>query len=255
MLLAEPEFTGYRRAANASDSEIVCYQMTEENDFEIKDDILDLLSDDIDMIFLANPNNPTGRITDRTLLEKIIERCLKNNILVLVDECFMTLSGRMSSDSFIGKADVFPNLCIIRSFTKTYAMPGLRLGYLVSSDGNFREKITASLGEWNISIPAGEAGLAALKEDEYLKDSIDFIKNERKWLVEELKKKAYNVICSDADFVLFRSDRGLYKRLLDEGILIRKCSDYPGLDDGWFRVAVRSHEDNMLLISKLGDVQ
>ncbi|XME04244.1 pyridoxal phosphate-dependent aminotransferase [Lachnospiraceae bacterium C1.1] len=247
-IVAEPSFTGYRRAVKAAGSALKVYYLSAENDFSLDEAFLEELDRDIDFIILANPNNPTGKMIDPELLERIIKKAGENGTKILLDECFMTLSGKNRTDSLLRRTEEFPNLWLVRSFTKTFAIPGLRLGYMISSDKALIDKVSLCLGEWNVSVVAQEAGLAALEADDYLKKTIEFISSERLWFVDELKKIGYNVIDSEADFIMFRADKGLDRKLLGYKILIRNCEDYPGLDESWYRIAVKKHEDNLRLL-------
>ncbi len=251
VLIAEPAFSGYRRAALAAGSDVISYRLPEENDFALDEGILSEINDETDLVFIADPNNPNGKTAYRELVEKILKRALEKKAAVVLDECFITLSGRAADDSFIKRTDEFPNLCVVRSFTKTYAIPGVRLGYMLSSDEELRKKIQLGLGEWNVSVLAQEAGLAALDEDDYLEKSIEYIKKERNCLIEELGKIGYNCIDSDADFIMFKGEKGLDRKLLASKILIRNCSDYEGLGEGWYRIAVKKHDDNLKLINAI----
>ena len=227
------------------------YALSEENGFKADEKIPDAITQDMDLLFIASPNNPTGKLLGRELTEKILDKCLKYSLTVVLDECFMTLSGRAEAESFINRLDEYPNLGVVRSFTKTYAIPGVRLGYMLSSNEELRGKINSCLSEWNISVFAEKAGLAALREDEYLSKSTDFIAKERTVLIAELRKIGYNVFDSDSDFILFRAERGLDKKLLQKKILIRNCSDFFALSENYYRIAVKSHLENGLLIKHM----
>ena len=171
------------------------------------------------------------------------------------------------------------NLLVLRSFTKTFAMPGLRLGYMVCADENNIREIKRHLPEWNISLPAQTAGLAVLDETEKLGGARKLIKKERDFLEKELTDMGFQRIPSMANYILFNLCAGvegiklgnaktvkgktkksepeninLYEELLKKQILIRDCSDYRGLSKGWYRIAVRSHRDNEKLIKAIEGV-
>ena len=114
-----PSFYGYEYATIANNGDIIYYEKNIDNNFHIYEDILTILNDDVDMLFLANPNNPTGNLISRDLLLKILRHCLDRNILVVLDECFIEFAGKELS--MINKIDSFPNLIIIRAFTKIYS--------------------------------------------------------------------------------------------------------------------------------------
>ena len=153
-----------------------------------------------------------------------------------------------------GKLDDYPNLLILRAFTKIYAMPGLRLGYLLGSDEYLLDRISCSMQSWNVSIPAQMAGLAALNEDAYVKKARELIGKERIWMKAELEKAGITVWNSCANYLFFEGPKGLAARLEKGGILIRDCSNYPGLTDGYYRVAIRTHEENQILTEAISQI-
>lgn len=250
-----PSFYGYERAISSSDSKIVNYYMREEKGFLIDDDILDMIetNKDTDIIVLANPNNPTGNYIETNLLKRLIEKCSKNNIAVLLDECFMELSDNTDNSS-ISLINDYDNLLIVRAFTKTFAMPALRLGYLVGSDIKTLSEIRNQLSEWNVSLLAQNAGIAALEETDYLDVAKKIINDEREYITNEIKKLGIKVYPSAANFILLYSDISLYERLLERGILIRDCSDFKGLSEGYYRIAIKCHEDNVILVDALKEI-
>ena len=128
---------------------------------------------------------------------------------------------------------------------------------MLSNDTEILGKIRKHLPEWNVSRIAertGEAAAEVLASTDYLKDSVRLIQQEREYLAGELERLGVRVYGSDTNYLLIRSESDLYERLLERGILIRKCSNFSGLDDSFFRIAVRQHKDNEELINVLGKV-
>lgn len=228
LLIPVPSFTGYERYAETSGAEIIYYEMKAEDGFSLTEEFLNQITADTDMLILANPNNPTGRYIEHGILIKILEKCSANNITILLDECFMELSDSPETESLLRIYDKWENLIIIRAFTKSLAMPGIRLGYAICSDNEKINKINMYLPEWNISVPAQIAGIAALKEINepkdgggfpeadgqkkkssfkeinILKDAGALIKQERSFLKGELSALGMQCVDSDANFILFR---------------------------------------------------
>lgn len=252
-LIATPSFSGYRRSAIAAGSEIVDFELKSEEDFAITERFIDTISasEDIDAVFIANPNNPTGKLIEKKLIERIVKCCQIKGIKVILDECFMVLSGQYDGHSMIDMTDRYQNLLIVRSFTKTYAIPGVRLGYLICSDKELMKGIAEAIPEWNISCFAEKAGVAALKEETYVKESVGLIAKERKWLSDRLAGCGFKVVASDADFILFYTEVPLYEMLLKKRILIRDCSNFEGLGKGWYRIAVKKHDENKILMERI----
>ena len=253
-LIAAPGFAEYEAALSAAGCFIRMYPLQKEKGFLLQDDFCDDLTDDLDLVFLCNPNNPTGLTIPQELLLKILDNCRERNIYLVLDECFIEFLPEPEKVTMQGKLDEYPNLLILRAFTKIYAMPGLRLGYLLCSDEDLLDRISRSMQSWNVSIPAQMAGLAALNEDAYVKEARELIRKERAWMKAELEKAGLTVWDSCANYLFFEGPKGLAARLEKGGILIRDCSNYPGLADGYYRAAVRTHEENQILTEAVSQI-
>lgn len=203
-------------------------------------------------VFLCNPNNPTGRIIQRELLEKILACCAQNEIRLFVDECFLDLSdGGSSLKEFLS---AYPCLFILKAFTKSYGMAGLRLGYCLSGDPALLGKMAEAVQPWNVSVPAQAAGVAALQEQPFVQRARQTIVKEKVWLKKELETLGFWVCPSQANFLLFQGPKNLRDALLERGISIRSCGNYHGLSQGWFRIAVKLPEENAVLISAIRQI-
>lgn len=170
---------------------------------------------------------------------------------MVLDECFIEFCEK--ENSIVQKLTTYRNLLIVRAFTKIYAIPGVRLGYLMCSDKELLQKIRVQLPEWNLSVFAEAAGIACLQQQEYLKKTVEYVAAERKFLTEKLQNLGLQVILSDANFILFYSEKPLYKKLLQKGILIRDCKNFQGLSEGYYRVAVKSRRENEILEKAIGE--
>lgn len=253
ILIPVPSFLGYEEAAKAMDCEVIFYEMKKEEKFSLTERILDTLDESISLVFLANPNNPVGNLVEPELIFKIAEKCRQCDITLVLDECFMELTGKEMTHSFFYQLDEFPNVVVVRAFTKLYAIPGVRLGYLICEQ-TLAEKIRLQLPEWNLSVFAQRAGVAAIKEQEYVARAVVCIQTQRLFLCEELKAAGCNVFDSDADYLLFYSEKKLYELFLQRGILIRDCSNFRGLQRGYYRIAVKSEEQNRIFADVLRDI-
>lgn len=271
ILIPAPSFYGYEYAAKASGGEIVYFPLREEDGFALKEDFLDALSEDIDLLFLANPNNPTGRLIRRELLEKILQSCRDKNITVVLDECFIEFcpggncegeaSQSAPSQSALSQSDPsalsltgkYDNLLVARAFTKIFAIPGVRLGYLVSGNAALLKKIESHLPEWNLSVFAEEAGVACARQQAYAVKTAEYVRREKQFLIKSLKELGLRVFPGEANFILIYSDKPLCERLLQKGILIRDCENFRGLSKGYYRIAVRSREDHEKLRKAIGE--
>lgn len=253
ILIPVPSFLGYEEAAKAIDCEVIFYEMKKEEKFCLTDRILDVLDENISLVFLANPNNPVGNLVEPELIFQIAEKCRQCDITLVLDECFMELTGKEQTYSFLKRLNEFSNVVVIRAFTKLYAIPGVRLGYLVCEQ-NLAEKIRLQLPEWNLSVFAQRAGVAAIKEQEYIVRAVVCIQTQRQFLLEELQAAGCSVFDSDADYLLFYSEMPLYELFLQRGILIRDCSNFRGLQRGYYRIAVKSEEQNRMFAEVLREI-
>lgn len=246
-----PSFYGYEYAAKAGGGEVSYVQMPLEEKAFTVEAFEKELSDDADLLFLANPNNPTGMMISRSHMEEIVRICRKKQIYVVADECFMEFSLR--EDSMISLLEKYDNLVIVRAFTKIFAIPGVRLGYLLCRNEKLLQEIKRQLPEWNISAFAQEAGVACAAQTAYRKETAQYVAKERMFLTEKLESLGLRVFPSEADFLLFFCEEPLYEPLLEKGILIRDCRNFRGLSNGYYRVAVRKREENEKLWKAIGE--
>lgn len=257
-LVFAPSFYGYIHALLSVGCEIVYEVLQEKECFQIPVDFAGRIPEDIDMLFLCIPNNPTGVLLPKEQLLAIFQQCKKKGIYVVLDECFLEFTKdyqELSGEQFV---ETFPNLCVVNAFTKTYAIPGIRLGY-ACAEPSLISKIASQLAEWRVSIPAMAAGLAALRMEQkdgsaYLERTRELLAQERQYLMGEFDKMGICYYPSEADFILFQSKLPLYELLLERGILIRHAANYKGLSKDYYRIAVKKHEDNIVLIRMLQEL-
>jgi len=252
-MIVSPTFAEYELGLRAAgDTEIIYHIVSSNDDFSFTSAItFGILKHEPDVVFICNPNNPSGKLADPALIKEIIGVSKKAGVKVFLDECFIDLAEGESMTWFLNE---HPNLTILRAFTKTYGMAGLRLGYVLSSDGELLKEMSKCVQPWNISTPAQAAGVQALKEEDFLKESIALIKRERRYLTDGLRELGLRVIDSDVNFLLFKAPEDLGEKMKEEGILIRDCSNYTGLGPGWYRIAVRLHEENEELLRTVREV-
>lgn len=250
-MIIAPTFSEYEQALKAVDCEVIFHILGPDRDFELTADVFDALTDDLDMLFLCNPNSPTGRTIDARLLEEIADSCQKRGILLVVDECFIELAD--GAVSLVKKIDNMKNVFLLRAFTKSYCMAGLRLGYCLASRADILERMRLVAQPWSVSHPAQRAGLAALNLPNYPAKARIIIAEERDFISSELKRLNMHVFPSSVNFILFRAEGAtdLRENMLKRGVLIRSCGNFRGLTDDYYRVAVKCREDNIKLINEL----
>lgn len=253
-LLLAPTFAEYQQALESAGCEISYHYLMEEDGFCLKEDFLHALQPGLDLVFLCNPNNPTGILTERDFLLRILKKCRENHIFLAVDECFLDFIAKPGLYTLKSALDTFENLFLLKAFTKRYAMAGIRLGYGLTGNRMLLEKMEACVQPWNISTIAQKCGIAALGETDYVEEGRAVIFREREYLKEELCMLGFTVYDSQANYLFFRGPEDLFERCLKSGILIRDCSNYTGLKKGYYRIAVKLHEENQKLVCVLQEL-
>ncbi len=212
----------------------------------------DILSENLDMIMLSNPNNPSGCLYSPDFLRELTAKCEQNQILLVVDECFMDFVDSARTYSLLEFVVDCRNLVVLRAFTKFYGMAGLRLGWCATSNADLIAGMKKAGPPWSVSIPAQAAGIAALSEEAYADRLRGYISAERQQLQSGLQGLGFQVVSGAANYILFYTERtDLAQLLLERGIAIRDCSNYVGLGPGWYRVAVRLREENERLLREI----
>ncbi|MCH5212378.1 MAG: aminotransferase class I/II-fold pyridoxal phosphate-dependent enzyme [Oscillospiraceae bacterium] len=202
---------------------------------------------DGDVEFICNPNNPTGLLTPK----EAIKEALKSGRTVFADECFIEFVMNAKDYSCVDWMKEYKNLVILKSFTKMYAMPGLRLGYLMTSDKELINKMYLSRQPWSVSSIAQAAGIAAAKDTNTPEFMRSYIRSARAALESGFDRLGIEYLPSAANFIIFKSEPGLKEKLLKHRILIRDCSDFKGISGRFYRVAVRTGGDNRRLLKAL----
>lgn len=252
-LIPVPTFSEYGEALEKCGSEVNYFQMS--YPFCVNYTLFDeLKKGEYDFLVICNPNNPTGSLIDNNLMSEIMNYTKENNIYVLVDECFYDMTDdEMGIYSLISAFGNYPNLIILKSMTKLYAIPGLRLGYGISSDTELVNKI-ATIGQpWSVNVMAELAGCAVLKDYIYRSKSIQYLKTEREYLYNGLKKLGFDVWKPNANYIFFRAEgfNNLDELLLSKNILLRHCDTYKGLSSEYYRAAVKSRVENNYLLHSM----
>lgn len=250
--IAEPTYTEYLRASQLVGADVDHWLAAGEY-FDL--DPFD--PEGADLVWLCNPNNPTGRLWPTGALLPWIEG--HRHTLFVVDEAFLSFRVDEAEHSAIPLLERVPNLVVVRSLTKVYALPGLRLGYAVASPARAAH-VREQLAPWSVNALAQIAGRAALEDDGFLRQTRAWLPAERETLARWLNGLACDleVTPSGACFLLLRlrgvTSAWLTRALLRRGIAVRDASNFVGLDDHYVRVAVRLPEENRRLREELGAV-
>jgi threonine-phosphate decarboxylase len=255
-LLLAPTFSDYEKAVLAAGSKVDYYPLLERRDFSLDKGILQALTKRIEMVILCTPNNPTGSLIEQDLLLEILNRCQTMGIRLLVDECFLDFVTGGDHLSLVRELKTHDQLVILKAFTKMYAMPGLRLGYCLTADTCLLEQVREGSQDWSVSVLAQAAGVAALAETAYARETRELISCEREYLLTQLRRIGFKVYPGQANFLLCRWSGKLnwVTLLREQGFLIRDCSNFRNLSPGYYRVAVKDRRTNRKLVKTIKDI-
>lgn len=249
-LVCAPTFSEYEKALGEWGCAVSHHFLCEKNGFALAEDILPKISAGVDMLFLCSPNNPVGNVIEPRILERVLRKCRDAGTVAVVDECFLDfVENGFSAKNFLSE-----NVVVIKAFTKICAMAGLRLGYALFGESRRAAAVRDCGQPWSVSAPAQSAGVAAvsvLSGTDFLGRTRALISEERGFLAGELTRLGIEVFPSSANFLLLKSAENLAQILIKRGIAVRRCSDYLGLGEQFFRIAVRTHKENERLISAL----
>ena len=250
-----PCFTEYAAALQAENCHVTEIPLPQAENFQPDEATLRAIPQNCELLFLCNPNNPTGLPVREQTLQKLLERCRETGMHLVTDECFLDFTEEPERHSLVPALKATPTLVVLRAFTKTWAMAGLRLGYALCGSELLARMLQNSGAPWPVSTVAQAAGLAALREQDYLRKVRELVTAERKRMIPRLEALGLRVIPGEANFLLFHSGNlELCAKLREKGILIRDCRNFSGLCAGWYRVAIRTAEDNSRLLRTLEEV-
>ena len=252
-LLPAPTFAEYAAALESVGCEVKRETLHEADDFAVTEAFVQAVNQSIDLVFLCQPNNPTGQITPPELVQRLVRRCADCGAVLVVDECFLDFLP--DADGWTAKPLLESgNLVILKAFTKLYGMAGVRLGYCLCGDEALLEKMQTAGQPWAVSSLAQAAGAAALKETAYVDEVRALIARQRPVLTAGLRALGLRVIDGKANYLLFRAPADLNERLRPLGTQVRSCANYPGLGPEWYRTAVRTAPENARLLELMKEV-
>jgi len=250
VLIPIPTFGEYETCSKLAGAKISFFKTMNLN-FDIQDFIYHLPKNGF--TFICNPNNPTGSLLDKNQLRKIIIAAKKKNTIVFLDECFIELVPD-HEESIVAIMRNYNNLFVLRSFTKSYGLAGIRIGYGLGPK-NLISVLNKIKIPWNVSGLAQHAALAAISSPNYLQKTKKLIKTESIFLKKNISPlKNFELYDSKTNFILIKSkikSAIIQKKLLKNKILIRDCSNFRGLDSFHFRIAIKKRKENLKLIKGL----
>ncbi len=258
-LIIEPSFSEYERALCLNKTEVERFILKEEDGFKAGEDMLSFVRKRLEpergLIFMAIPSNPAGCLMDKGILRELMELCRERRIYLVADICFLGFTREYEEYmELFGEFSSSEHLLLLNAFTKLYAMAGLRLGFMRGKDPELLSKIDHSRQPWQLSTPSICAGIAALGLDdkEYREPLSSYVEKEREYLSSELKALGLKVYDGRANYLLFRTDvKNLSEKLEKNGVIIRECSDYKGLGEDFYRIAVLDRKKDQILIDAI----
>lgn len=256
-LIIAPAFSEYARALAQQRWSTEYFIVAPEDNFNLDADKLEqALAQGFDALYLCNPGNPTGTLYPPQLVEKVRQLCAASGTFLVLDEAFMDFCEEASAKQMAVRSD---NVVILRSMTKFFGIPGLRLGYAISS-AEMAGRLKMLGGPWSVNTLALNAGVAALQDTAHNLNTLDFVHRERQTLINELQQfPHFRPYSSRANFLLVEILNGmsaaeLAGRLLSDSIMIRDCSNFKGLSEKFFRIAVRTSGENKRLLRSLNNI-
>ncbi|MFC3748454.1 pyridoxal phosphate-dependent aminotransferase [Paenibacillus sp. GCM10012306] len=257
--LAEPCFSEYRQLSEQFGAEVLTVQGTRENGYRAGVEELSGLLDRVELLFLGQPNNPNGIQYSLDELVLLAEKAEASGAYLAVDEAFIDFIEPGQRATLLPELARFPHTVLIRSMTKFYAIPGLRLGFTIA-----HPSLGAAMSDkqvtWSVNTLALLAGEACLTSGQaYERRTRELIAAQRKLLLEGLTRIGCDVLPGEANFLLCGlpqpwSAAEMQACLGDSGILVRSCAMYPGLGPGHIRIAVKGHEDNTILLQRIEEI-
>lgn len=255
-IILVPSFTEYEKATLRAHGEPIFVELPE--DFSLNlESIKKVVTSETRIVFVCNPHSPSGTLYDKKTILELVDFCHENNIVTCIDENYIEFAESSKNATVVPYVKKYDNLFVIRSLTKFYAMPGLRFGYAIA-DQDFIGALQYVRQPWSINSLAVFAARAALKDTEFIDKTKSSIAKEKAQLTRMLKEiSVLQVFPSETNFLLVKilskkiASTTLRESMAKEGILIRDCSTFVGLDDSYFRVTVRSAEDNLKLMETL----
>lgn len=254
VFIPAPSFSEYERAGKASGADIVFFNLTDEfNNFEksfLKE------AEEGDIVFLCNPNNPTGTFFSEEMIFSLLEELNEKNAFLFIDESFVDFLDKEKYFSVRDITNESNNLFVLYSLTKIYGIPGLRLGMLFGKPSVVQE-LYEKKDPWNVNIFAQKAGEILLADKDFKEKTRKYFTEERKRMVNKLLEIPFlKVYEPNANFVFLeilneKNTNDLQEALIKDKIMIRNCENYPGLSNKFFRIAIKKQEENDFLCSKL----
>lgn len=245
VLLIQPTFSEYEQVCKVNNCE-VSYYIVNDTDWMLNMEDLEASLKGVHAVFLCNPNNPTGIYYKKKELLSLLQACKRNNSLLILDEAFYDFVK--GYEDMVPELKHSPHLLILRSMTKMFSIPGIRLGYTIAAK-EIIIKLASQQTHWSVNNIALHAGLFLLEEENFITDTLHYIETEKNKLRIFYEKLAFKMTDSHANFYLLKDptlddQKAFFQFLLEEGIVARHTYNYPGLNGKWLRFAIKNEQEN-----------
>ena len=251
-MILGPTYSEYEREISLVGGKTIYYPLKEENNFILDPKhFISKLSEDIDMLIICNPNNPTGTAINNHDMRHILDACKECSIFVMVDETYVEFASDIDSISSVSLVRTYGNIAILRGTSKFFAAPGLRLGYAICSNTDLMQHINQRKDPWTINSIAVVAGNLMFKDADYIQKTKNLIQTERDRLYDLFEKSTrFKPYKPEGNFMLLQildeniTSQDLFDKCIKQGLMIRDCSTFPYLGDKYIRFCFMNTEDN-----------
>ena len=251
-MILGPTYSEYERDINLGGGTCIYFPLKEENNFQMDVNALcHQLDDNLDLLVLCNPNNPTSSAITRREMRRILDACMEHGIFVMVDETYVEFAPDEKNVTSVSLTNYYSNLIILRGTSKFFASPGLRLGYAITGNRDVAKEINTRKDPWTINSLAEIAGQIMFQDEDYIRETKELITSERARLYQELSSwNTVRIYEPQANFILMKILKEgvdaeiLFEHCIRKGMMIRNCSTFPFLDSQFIRFCIMSPEDN-----------
>lgn len=261
-VIVSPAYSEYLKEIKLIGGEAELFPLEEKEEFMLNIPRLKkVLTKDINMLVICNPNNPTGTYITCEQTRDILVHCKRNNIMLMIDETYVEFSDINKNVSAMPLVKEFDNLFVIRGTSKFFACPGLRLGYGACSNKKIIEYISSHKDPWSVNIFAEISGTVMFRDNEFINRTRSLINNERNKIYKELcSLDSVHVYDTQSNFFLLKlkkediTSTDVFNKLIQNKILIRDCTDFPYLDNHFIRFCILDEKSNNLLLKELKNI-
>ena len=258
-IIMGPAYSEYEREVSLGGGKFEYFPLKEEEDFKLNlPALLKALTPDVGMFVACNPNNPTGTAIRTEEMREILAHCKKIGASVMIDETYVEFAPDISAITAVPLTQEFTNLMVLRGVSKFFAAPGMRLGYGITGNKKFLEKMREKQTPWSLNSIGAFAGEIMLQDEEYIQQTRQLILSERDRMIDELKNiSTYKVYPAYANFILLKIQKDgltsydVFEACIRQGLMIRDCSSFQCLEGEFVRFCIMMPEDNSRLVNVL----